>query len=106
MTDDLSTVEPPRMDRLDEASVETIHEASVTILEEMGIKVDHEEGQKILAENGCSVDDEGMVTFAGRERTYTSAATITCWCRPVVPRTSSSTTRTGGRRGWRTTRSS
>ncbi|WP_327053964.1 trimethylamine methyltransferase family protein [Halomicrococcus gelatinilyticus] len=63
MTDNLSTVDPPRMNRLDEASVETIHEASVTILEEMGIKVDHEEGQRLLAENGCSVDDEGMVTF-------------------------------------------
>ena len=63
MTRQLSTVDPPRLERLDAEGVHAIHEASMTILEEMGIKVDHEEGRRLLAENGCTVDDEGMVTF-------------------------------------------
>lgn len=63
MTEPVTTVDVPHMDRLSEAGVDLLHEKSLTILADFGIRIDHEEGQTLLAENGCDVDENGLVTF-------------------------------------------
>jgi len=51
------------LERLDPASVEAVHEASMYILEDVGIRLDHERAQAIVEERGGSVDDDGVATL-------------------------------------------
>jgi trimethylamine--corrinoid protein Co-methyltransferase len=51
------------LERLDAASVEAVHEASMHIVEEVGIRLDHERAQSVVEERGGSVDDDGVATL-------------------------------------------
>ena len=51
------------LERLDAASVEAVHEASMHIVEEVGIRLDHDRAQSVVEDHGGSVDDDGVATL-------------------------------------------
>jgi trimethylamine--corrinoid protein Co-methyltransferase len=51
------------LERLDAASVEAVHEASMHIVEEVGIRLDHERAQSVVESHGGSVDADGVATL-------------------------------------------
>ena len=51
------------LERLDAASVEAVHEASMHIVEEVGIRLDHERAQSVVEDSGGSVDADGVATL-------------------------------------------
>ena len=46
----------PKLQILDEAQMERVHQASLEILERMGIKIAHPKGLEMLASVGCQID--------------------------------------------------
>ena len=66
MTDsEFTTRLAPPLDRLSEAGVEAIHEASIEILEDIGIKINHDGALDVFEEHGASVDrDDNVVTIS------------------------------------------
>lgn len=51
-----------RLDRLDEAALAAVHEASMDLIEEIGIQLNHERARDLLVAEGGTADDDGVVT--------------------------------------------
>jgi trimethylamine--corrinoid protein Co-methyltransferase len=51
------------LERLDAASLEAVHEASMHIVAEVGVRLDHERAQAVVEQRGGSVDEDGVVTL-------------------------------------------
>ncbi|PSP51479.1 hypothetical protein BRC60_02795 [Halobacteriales archaeon QH_1_68_42] len=53
----------PGLDRLDAASVEAVHEASMHVIAEVGIQLTHERAREVVTAAGGEVDDDGVATL-------------------------------------------
>jgi trimethylamine--corrinoid protein Co-methyltransferase len=53
----------PGLDRLDAASVEAVHEASMHVIAEVGIQLTHERARAVVEDAGGRVDDDGVATL-------------------------------------------
>ncbi len=51
----------PPLDRLDDAAVQAVHDASMHIVEDIGIQLPHERAQRLLTAHGARVDDDDVV---------------------------------------------